>query len=148
MKWLLNKKVVSIILFLFGAALMVACGGGGGGGGGGSTTPTTISLPQLSNPTIDPANANSGVAYIGQLTVYCTDTGGDILGGTIRYSYGQYLSPEVTISGWTPNATSGTIVASVNIPSQFTTNQSVITIWVWDAARNQSSPVTVPLPII
>jgi len=145
MKRLLNTKVVSIILFLFGAAMMVACGGGGGGG---STSTTDTSVPQLSSPAISPTEWNSSTNYSGFLTVNVTDAGGNILNGTYRYSYGQYLSNPITIQGWIPNATSGTLNATVNIELQYRqTNTTLVTIWVFDTAGNQSNSVTVTLSV-
>lgn len=96
MKWLLNKKVVSIILFLFGAAMMVACGGGGGGGGGSTTIATeTIVITSIS---FTPLTAASFSEQDTTTIVTFTGAGEKLTGGTITWTIGTFTKT-ATVAG-------------------------------------------------
>jgi hypothetical protein len=143
MKWLLNKKVVSIILFLFGAAMMVACGGGGGGGGGGSTTATHV--PTVVNLGVQPTSnvlSNSKVEFT--LFIDFTDAGGDIIGGNAYLSYNGITYPatlycKVADPTCTDNVTSGSLVVIVkDVITYAKAGTYGMQVWISDRALNNS----------
>ena len=145
MKWLLNKKVVSIILFLFGAAMMVACGGGGGGGGGGSTTPVTTGAPTLTSVVLfDPPKDNvlkSTSNYSFTFQIGFTDKEGDVGEGKIYFQY----PPDIYVGNLpTSTQTSGFITSIVTIKTDSEDTKTTY-VWIKDKAGNESNKLPITL---